>query len=106
MAALRQYSAVWRIPGAPVLLVVGIVARLGIGMTPLALLLLVQQATDRYTPAAIAGGIVVCLFARSMPRVTTEGAMVRAMLEDEKIREDQRLAWERWRNEAGTKSTP
>ncbi|GAA4437415.1 MFS transporter [Phytohabitans houttuyneae] len=57
MAALRQYSAVWRIPGAPVLLVVGIIARLGIGMTPLALLLLVQQATDRYTPAAIAGGI-------------------------------------------------
>ena len=32
-------------------------------------------------------------------------AMVRAMLEDEKIREDQRLAWERWRNEPGTKST-
>ncbi|MGN9906113.1 MFS transporter [Phytohabitans sp. LJ34] len=57
MAALRQYSAVWRLPGAPVLLVVGIIARLGIGMTPLALLLLVQQATDRYTPAAIAGGI-------------------------------------------------
>ncbi|BCB86696.1 MFS transporter [Phytohabitans suffuscus] len=57
MAALRQYSAVWRIPGAPVLLVVGIVARLGIGMTPLALLLLVAQATDRYTVAAIAGGI-------------------------------------------------
>jgi hypothetical protein len=33
-------------------------------------------------------------------------AMVRAMLEDETIREDQRLAWERWRNEAGTQSTP
>jgi MFS family permease len=57
VAALRQYSAVWRLPGAPVLLVVGIVARLGIGMTPLALLLLVEQTTDRYTPAAIAGGI-------------------------------------------------
>ena len=42
MAALRQYSAVWRLPGAPVLLVVGVIARLGIGMTPLALLLLVQ----------------------------------------------------------------
>ncbi|BCB81313.1 hypothetical protein GCM10022251_62000 [Phytohabitans flavus] len=57
MAALRQYSAVWRIPGAPLLLVVGIVARLGIGMTPLALLLLVEGTTDRYTAAAIAGGI-------------------------------------------------
>jgi uncharacterized membrane protein YgcG len=30
--------------------------------------------------AAIAGGIVVCLFAPSMPRVTMPGAMVRAML--------------------------
>lgn len=57
MAALRRYLAVWRIPGAPVLLVVGIVARLGIGMTPLALLLLVEEVTGRYTPAAIAGGI-------------------------------------------------
>lgn len=57
MAALRQYSVVWRIPGAPVLLVVGIFARLGIGMTPLALLLLVQQTTGRYTSAGIAGGI-------------------------------------------------
>lgn len=31
--------------------------------------------------------------------------LVRAMLEDESIREDQRAAWERWRNEAGPKST-
>ena len=33
-------------------------------------------------------------------------ALVRSMLEDENIREDQRAAWERWRNESGTKSTP
>jgi hypothetical protein len=33
-------------------------------------------------------------------------ALVRSMLEDESIRDDQRAAWERWRNEAGTKSTP
>ena len=26
-------------------------------------------------------------------------ALVRCMLEDEKIREDQRWAWERWRND-------
>jgi hypothetical protein len=26
-------------------------------------------------------------------------AMVRRMLEDQSIREDQRLAWERWRND-------
>lgn len=33
-------------------------------------------------------------------------ALVRGMLQDDSIREDQRLAWERWRNEAGPKSTP
>src|SRR5215212_1864208 len=44
-------------PGGRVLLVVGIFARLGIGMTPLALLLLVQQATGRYAAAGLAGGI-------------------------------------------------
>ena len=31
-------------------------------------------------------------------------ALVRSMLQDEKIREDQRVAWERWRNEPGTKA--
>ena len=30
-------------------------------------------------------------------------ALVRAMLEDEKIREDQSVAWERWRNESPPK---
>jgi len=30
-------------------------------------------------------------------------ALVRSMLENEEVREDQREAWERWRNEAGTK---
>ena len=32
-------------------------------------------------------------------------ALVRAMLEDDSIREDQRAAWERWRNEPGPKSS-
>src|SRR3990170_5016211 len=44
-------------PGGRVMLVVGVLARLGIGMTPLALLLLVQQATGRYAAAGLAGGI-------------------------------------------------
>ncbi|UQU64208.1 MFS transporter [Couchioplanes caeruleus] len=57
MTALRQYLGVWRMPGGRVLLVVGILARLGIGMTPLALLLLVQQATGRYAAAGLAGGL-------------------------------------------------
>jgi MFS family permease len=57
VTALRQYLGVWRMPGGRVLLIVGILARLGIGMTPLALLLLVQQATGRYASAGVAGGI-------------------------------------------------
>jgi MFS family permease len=57
VAALRQYLSVWRIPGAPVLLVAGIIGRLGIGMTPLALLLVVEQVTGRYSLAAVAGGL-------------------------------------------------
>ncbi len=55
MAALRQYLVVWRIPGAPVLLVGGIVARLGMGMTPLALLLLARDVTGRYALAGVVG---------------------------------------------------
>ena len=57
MTALRQYLGVWQLPGGRVLLSVGILARLGIGMTPLALLLLVQQATGSYAAAGLAGGI-------------------------------------------------
>ncbi|MEU4693169.1 MFS transporter [Actinoplanes sp. NPDC023714] len=57
MTALRQYLGVWGLPGGKVLLVVGILARLGIGMTPLALLLLVEQATGRYAAAGLAGGV-------------------------------------------------
>ena len=56
MAGLRRYLAVWQLPGAPMLLVTGIIGRLGIGMTPLALLLVVEQVTGRYSLAALAGG--------------------------------------------------
>ncbi|MEV6811098.1 MFS transporter [Micromonospora sp. NPDC051296] len=56
MAGLRRYLGVWQIPGAPTLLVTGIIGRLGIGMTPLALLLVVEQVTGRYSLAAVAGG--------------------------------------------------
>jgi hypothetical protein len=31
-------------------------------------------------------------------------ALVRSLLENEEIREDQRTAWERWRNEAGPRN--
>lgn len=53
---MRRYVAVWRMEGAPLLLVAGVTARLGIGMTPLALLLLVEQASGRYAAAGIASG--------------------------------------------------
>jgi MFS family permease len=53
---MRQYAAVWRIPGAPLLLVAGVFARLGMGMTPLALLLLVHQETGRYALAGVTSG--------------------------------------------------
>ncbi|BCJ44252.1 MFS transporter [Actinoplanes ianthinogenes] len=57
MTALRQYLGVWQLPGGRTLLIVGILARLGIGMTPLGLLLLVEQATGRYASAGLAGGV-------------------------------------------------
>ena len=55
--AVRPYLAVLRMPGARVLLAAGVLARLGTGMTPLALLLLVQQATGRYMLAAVAEAV-------------------------------------------------
>ncbi|GLY00794.1 MFS transporter [Actinoplanes sp. NBRC 101535] len=57
MTALRQYLGVWRLPGGPTLLVAGISARLGLGMTALALLMLVEQVTGRYAVAGLAGGV-------------------------------------------------
>lgn len=58
MVALRRYLAVWQIPGAPLLFVFGVVSRLGIGMTPLAMLFVVREAAGgRYAPAALAGAI-------------------------------------------------
>ncbi|WP_348651122.1 MFS transporter [Micromonospora sp. WMMD882] len=73
MAAPRRYQAgyraVWRIPGAPVLLVTGVVGRLGVGMTPLALLLLVEEVTGRYALAAVAGGVYALSGAACSPVV-------------------------------------
>jgi MFS family permease len=57
VVALRRYLDVWRIPGAPLMIVAGIVGRLGIGMTPLALLLVVENVTGSYAIAGGAGAI-------------------------------------------------
>jgi len=51
------YLAAWRTPYAPTLLLTGLIARLGIGITPLALLLLVEDATGRYAAAGLAVGV-------------------------------------------------
>jgi MFS family permease len=69
VTALRQYLGVWQMPGGRVLLVVGVLARLGIGMTPLALLLLVQSTTGRYASAGLAGGIYALAGAAVSPIV-------------------------------------
>ncbi|MEU7868026.1 MFS transporter [Dactylosporangium sp. NPDC049140] len=66
---MRQYMAVWRLPGAPVLLVVGVFARLGIGMVSLALLLLLEQAHGRYAQAALACSVYAVASAAASPLV-------------------------------------
>jgi MFS family permease len=66
---LRRYRAVWVIPGAPTLLVVGVLARLGIGMSPLALLLLVEDATGRYAAGGVAVGVYALAGAVANPPV-------------------------------------
>jgi MFS family permease len=57
MTAFKQYLGVWWIPGAPLLLVVGMIARLGIGVTSLALLMLVHDTTGSYASAGLASGL-------------------------------------------------
>jgi MFS family permease len=66
---LRRYRAVWVIPGAPTLLMVGVLARLGIGMSPLALLLLVEDATGRYAAGGVAVGVYALAGAVANPPV-------------------------------------
>jgi MFS family permease len=50
-----------------VLLIPGVVARLGVGMTPLALLLLIQRSTGHYAPAALAGAVYALSGAAASP---------------------------------------
>lgn len=66
---VRRYGGVWRLRGAPVLLVAGVLARLGIGITPLAVLLVISHATGHYAPAAIAGGLYALSSALLAPLV-------------------------------------
>lgn len=52
MTAFAQYGRIWRVPGAPLLLVGGVVARLGQGVTVIAWLLVIQQTTGSFGRAA------------------------------------------------------
>jgi hypothetical protein len=65
VTASGRYAAIRKIPGLPSLLMVGVVARLGSGMTPLALLLLVEGATGRYAYASLAVGLYALAGCRS-----------------------------------------
>lgn len=48
-----RYLQLWRIPGAPLLLVAGVVARLGQGVTVLAWILLVRETTGSFADASL-----------------------------------------------------
>ena len=67
MVALRGYGALWRVPGAPVLLVFGLLGRLGISMEPLGLILLVHQATGGYAAAALGSAVYTLAYAAAQP---------------------------------------
>ncbi|HEY7272299.1 MAG TPA: MFS transporter, partial [Actinoplanes sp.] len=66
---MGRYRAVWLVPSAPTLLGVGVLARLGIGMTPIALLLLVADATGRYAAGGLAAGTYALAGAVANPLV-------------------------------------
>lgn len=62
-----QYREIWRVPGAPVLLCGGVVARLGQGITVLAWLLLVRETTGSYGQAAAVGAMTSVAIALAAP---------------------------------------
>jgi len=64
---MSRYRALLRVPGARVLLGTSILARLGLGITSLALVLLVAEATGRYAPAAVAAALYALAGAAASP---------------------------------------
>ncbi|MFT4395311.1 MFS transporter [Gordonia lacunae] len=64
---MRRYLDLWRIPGAPMLLVGGTIARLGHGVTIVAWLLLVRAVSGNYAEAGLVAGAISLATAFAAP---------------------------------------
>ncbi|MGN9811365.1 MFS transporter [Micromonospora sp. BQ11] len=67
MSGGARYAQLWRVPGAPMLLVGGVVARLGQGVTVLAWILLVRESTGSFADAALVAASVSLATAATAP---------------------------------------
>ncbi|MFF3320558.1 MFS transporter [Streptomyces sp. NPDC003035] len=67
MTGMARYGRLWRVPGAPLLLVGGVVARLGQGVTILAWLLLVKETSGGFTEAGLVGATISLATAATAP---------------------------------------
>jgi MFS family permease len=67
MTGLARYGRLWQVPGAPLLLVGGVVARLGQGVTILAWLLLVKETTGGFSEAGLVGACISLATAATAP---------------------------------------
>ncbi|MBB5937703.1 MFS transporter [Streptomyces zagrosensis] len=67
MSGLTQYRRLWQVPGAPLLLVGGVVARLGQGVTILAWLLLVKETTGGFSEAGLVAASISLATAATAP---------------------------------------
>jgi MFS family permease len=67
--ALRRYARLLAIPGVRPMLAAGIVGRLPLGMTPLAIVLLVRGAGDSYAVAGLGVGAYSLAAAIAVPRL-------------------------------------
>ena len=83
----EAYRALLRVPGAPALILSGLVGRLPIGMTSLAMLLLIREATGSFASAgavaacyAIGGGLAAPIQGRLVDRFGQRAVLVPSAL--------------------------